>query len=399
MLRSDPYALAMTGPNPAIAPENAAVPIVALDTGPLYGKVTGVGRSVLEVVAEMRRRPADVTVVPYVVSFRAPLEPGTRRLPYPAAVAVRSWGRCNHPGARRALAGVQLIHGTNFVVPPSDLPRLVTVHDCWALRHPDATTPAVNRAMRALRHAVEGGAHVHAPSRATAEGVREIFPKAAVTVVPWATPRIVESPGVRPSGAHWSEGTPLLTAVGTIDQRKNLVRLVAAFADLAGEFPELLLVLAGSPGNATVDVEQAIDALPPDQRHRVIRLGHLEADEIVWLHRHSSVIAYPSLDEGFGFPILEAMAVGTPVVAANSGSLPEIAGDAALLVDPLDVDGLAAAIHTALTDSATRRSLVEAGRLRHRHFSWPATADGLVELYRQLISTNSLPGAGSEPEE
>ena len=383
MLRSGPYALAMARPDFVLT--------VALDTGPMYGAVTGVGRSVIEFVAEFQSRPQDITVLPYALSFRAPLRPGTRRLTYPASMAMRSWGRWNFPAVNRSLRPAQLIHGTNFVVPPSRLPRLATVHDCWALRHPDQCTPVVNRAMNVLRRAVSSGAHVHTPSRATADAVSEIFPRAAVTVVPWAAPRQSSTDHRPPALARWAPNTPVIASIGTLDHRKNLVRLIAAFASLATDFPDLLLALAGAPGNAMPAIEQAINELPVELRKRVVLLGGVDHDQAMWLYRNCSALAYPSLDEGFGFPLLEAMTAGVPIVAANTGSLPEIADDAALLVDPLDTEALAHGLSIALSDSGRRQELIAAGTARLSHFSWPATADGLLNLYRSIVETSTNP--------
>lgn len=361
---------------------------VALDTGPLYGAVTGVGLSVIEVVAEFHRRPEDIAIVPYAISFRAPLLDGTRRLAYPAALAVRSWGRLSVPTANRALRPADLIHGTNFVVPPSRLPRLVTIHDCWALRHPEQCSPTINRAMRALRHAVATGAYVHVPSHATADAVREFFPHSSVTVVPWATPSDIGTGSRRPDLANWAPGTPVIASVGTLDHRKNVVRLVEAFAALADEVPDLILAVAGAPGSAALTVAAAIDRVPPHQRARIVLLGALDHDQVNWLYQNSSVMAYPSLDEGFGFPVLEAMAASVPVVAASTGSLPEVAGDAALLVDPTDPHALAEALGIALRDQERRSELIAAGLSRVDHFSWSATADGLLDLYRFVVDSS-----------
>lgn len=362
---------------------------VALDTGPLYGAVTGVGRTVIEILTEFERRADDLTILPYALSMRAPLPEGTRRLNFPAAPALRCWSHVDLPRFDRTLAGAQVIHGTNYVVPPSRVPRLVTVNDCWALRHPEHCSPAVNLSMRVLRRVVAAGVHVHAPSRATATAIHEFFPAAAVTVVPWAVPRIHDSPARRPRELSWSESTPFVLAVGTIDQRKNLVRLVTAFAAVATAFSELHLVLAGARGNAATEVETAIDALPETLRRRILIMEGLHAEQISWLYRTATVVAYPSLDEGFGFPLLEAMTAGTPVVAANSGSLPEIAGSAAVLVDPTDTDALAEALALVVHDRGRRAELVDAGHRRVQDFSWSATAEGLLDLYRVVASSTT----------
>lgn len=362
---------------------------VAVDTGPLYGAVTGVGRTVIEILTEFERRPDDVTVLPYALSMRAPLRAGTRRLNFPAAAALRCWSHVDFPRFDATLAGARLIHGTNYVVPPSHVPRLVTVNDCWALRHPEHCSAAVNLSMRVLRRVVTNGAHVHAPSLATAMAVEEFFPSATVTVVPWAAPRIHDTPARRPREFSWSDSTPFVLAVGTIDRRKNLVRLVNAFAAVGTEFAELHLVLAGARGNAAADVQATIDALPETLRHRIRIMEGLRADEISWLYRTATVVAYPSLDEGFGFPLLEAMTAGTPVVAANSGSLPEIAGRAAVLVDPADADALAEALALVVTDHGRRADLVAAGHRRVLDFTWSSTADGLLDLYRVVASSTT----------
>jgi glycosyltransferase involved in cell wall biosynthesis len=368
---------------------------VALDTGPLYGAVTGVGRSVIEILAEFQRRPNDIAILPYAVSFRAPLDKGTQRLAYPAALAIRSWGHCNFPSANRSLRPAHMIHGTNYVVPPSRLPRLVTVHDCWALRHPDQCSPMVNRSMQALRQALSSGAIVHAPSQATAEGVADLFPRATVVVVPWATPRWTSENGQRPQKATWASGTPVIASVGTIDHRKNFVRLITAFAALSHEFNDLVLVLAGAPGNASADVSAALDALPSELRARIFLLGSVDHEQVAWLYQNCSVMAYPSLDEGFGFPILEAMAARVPVVASCTGSLPEIAGTAALLIDPTDTDALVQGLGTALRDDVRRNELIAAGLDRVRQFSWEATAQGLLDLYAFVVETASRSAAKS----
>jgi glycosyltransferase involved in cell wall biosynthesis len=112
-----------------------------------------------------------------------------------------------------------------------------------------------------------------------------------------------------------------------------------------------------------------------------MRTGRVDEGVRSWLLRNAAVLAYPSLDEGFGFPLLDAMQAGTPVVASTAGSIPEVAGEAALLRDPLDVDGLAEALAIALGDTAARERLIAAGRERWTHFDWQHCAEGIADLY------------------
>src|SRR5215210_2378032 len=134
---------------------------VAFDIGPLAGSRTGVGTAVGALRDALVAEPG-VTLVPYVTSFRARTAEGVRRLPFPAALAHRTWSRVDWPRADRPLGEFDVIHGTNYVVPPSSRPRLVSVYDCWFLRHPDQARGDVRRAGAVLRRSIEGGAVVHA---------------------------------------------------------------------------------------------------------------------------------------------------------------------------------------------------------------------------------------------
>ena len=353
---------------------------VAFDVGPLSGRRTGIGAG----VAELERTLAvddRVELVRYLLSFRADPQPGVTRFPIAAAVAHRCWSRLDRPRADRWLAA-DVIHGTNYVVPPSRTPRLVSVYDCWFLRHPDQAHPDVVRAGRVLRRQVARGAVVHASSGATADAVRELLPGAEVHVVHLA-PLPLPEPADRCPIAEL-DGRDFVVAVATLERRKNLPQLVRAFGEIAPMHPELRLVLAGGDGDDRPAVDAAVDALPREVGARVLFTGYVDDAVRAWLLHHARVLAYPSLDEGFGFPLLDAMGAGLPIVASTAGSIPEIAGDAALLCDADDLDGLAAALHAALDDDAERARLVAAGTRRLSALSWRSTADHLIGLYREL---------------
>jgi glycosyltransferase involved in cell wall biosynthesis len=179
-------------------------------------------------------------------------------------------------------------------------------------------------------------------------------------------------------------GVPFVLAVGTLERRKNLGSLVASFGLIAAAFPDLRLVLAGADGDDRDAINTAIDALHPRARERVLCTGRIDDDAKRWFLQHAQLLAYPSLDEGFGFPLLEAMGYDLPVVASNMGSIPEVAGEAAVLVPPRDTTALADALQSTLTDSLMRSRLIAAGRQRLTHYSWPETASRLVGVYRRL---------------
>jgi len=359
---------------------------LAIDVGPLHGHRTGIGAAVGELTAAFGNHDG-VQLRPYVLSFRSRPAPPTHRLPLPAALAHRLWSRADRPRADRWLGDANVIHGTNYVVPPSRRARVVSVYDCWFLTHPEQASPAARRAGEVLRRSVSAGATVHASSAATAATVREALSTDRVVTVHLGPLSSSERPAGRPPH-RWIEaldGAPLALAVGTTERRKNLPALVDAFGRAATELGDVRLVLAGAAGDDEPAIDAAVDALPAARRAMVVRPGLVDAATKAWLFRHAAVLAYPSLDEGFGFPILEAQSAGLAVVGTRAGSIPEIGGDGVELVGVGDVDALAAALVRVLTDDLHREWLVAAGRVNVRRFSWAATADGLVQCYRSLL--------------
>ena len=357
---------------------------VGFDTGPLHGQRTGIGLAV-EALHDSLSHRDDVQIRDYLLSFRARPGHDVRRLPLPAALAHRCWARSDRPSIDRWLRDVDVVHGTNYVVPPrARAPRVVSVYDCWFLRHEHRASAAVVRAGRVLRRSIDGGAVVHASSQATASAVAELFPGVDVRTVHLGALPVAPPPLRCP--VPELDGRPFVVAIGTIERRKNLPRLVRAFGSIAGEHPDLQLVIAGADGDDRPSVDAAVDALGPRSAPRVAFTGRIDDATRSWLLHHARVLAYPSLDEGFGFPLLDAMQVALPVVAACAGSIPEVAGDAALLHDPTDVDGLAAALHRALTDEQERQRLVTAGA-RWQQFDWAACAAGLVAIYCELAGS------------
>ena len=357
---------------------------LALDVGPLYGHRTGIGAAVAELVAALEAN-RDVDVRPYVLSFRSRPAPTVQRLPLPAAAAHLLWSVGDRPTVDRWLGAAEVVHGTNYVVPPSRRPALVSVYDCWFLANPDLASPDVRRAGAVLRRRVRDGATVHASSHATADAARELLGARRVEVVHLGALAVDDPPSEVP--AAWARslvGRPFVLALGTVERRKNLPALVDAFAASAHALDGAALVIAGAPGDDTAALDAALAALAPDVRRMVLRPGPVDAATKAWLLHHASVLAYPSLDEGFGFPILEAQAIGLPVVATRAGSIPEVAGDGAELVAVGDADGLAGALARVVDDSGRRCELVAAGRANLGRFSWSATAEAMVRLYRQL---------------
>ena len=354
---------------------------VAFDVGPLQGRRTGIGRAVAALADALAPRD-DVALLPYLTSFRARPAAGTRRLPLPAAAAHRLWSHLDWPPADRWLGGADVVHGTNYVVPPSQRPRLVSVYDCWFLLHPDQAHPAVVRSGAVLARSIAAGATVHCSSEATATTLRHLFPGVDTCTVHLGALDLAAPSATCPIPEL--DGPEFVLSTATLERRKNLPRLVEAFGLLAPQRRDLRLVLAGGDGDDRARVDAAIDALDPEVGHRVLLTGFVDDAVRSWLLRHARVLAYPSLDEGFGFPLLDAMQARVPVVASRAGSIPEVAGDAAVLVPADDATALAEALHHVLDDDIARTRLVAAGAERAAAFTWQATAASMAALYHRL---------------
>ncbi len=355
---------------------------VAIDVGPTHGRRTGIGNAVAWTVDALAERD-DIDLERYVTSARARLRASERRIPMPAALALRSWSH-RSPAMDRWVGRPDVVHGTNYVVPPAHCPRVVSVYDCWFLDHPEDAEPDVLRAARVLRRAVADGAQVVTSSDATSRRVRELLGTDRVRTVLLGPPLPDEGPTPTDAPVGLPELTDFVLALGTIERRKNLPTLIDAFGRVAREHATVRLVIAGAAGNDVAAVDRAIRRLSPEIAERVIRTGIVDGATKRWLLTHARTLAYPSLDEGFGFPILEAQQAGTPVVASTAGSIPQIAGAAALLSPARDAEALAANLYWIVTNDEMHAKLVRRGAANVRRFSWTATAAQYHSMYEEL---------------
>jgi glycosyltransferase involved in cell wall biosynthesis len=257
---------------------------------------------------------------------------------------------------------------------------VVTIHDLAFLEdESNFTRRGMTFFKRGLELALADADLVHAPSDATArDSVAAGFDKDKVRVVPlgFETSTVSEDE-IAAVRARYNLDKPYVLWTGTIEPRKNLTALVEGF-ERSGT--DRTLVLAG-PSGWNEDVDRVIASVA--DRTKV--LGFLPRHDLDALYAGADLFAWPSLKEGFGFPVLEAMAQGTPVITSRGTSTEELAGDAALLVDPTDVDQIAAAIADVLQDESLARKLSEAGRARVKGYSWASTARGLQDMYRELL--------------
>ncbi len=303
----------------------------------------------------------------------------------PARLARAAWLRANVPTAAHLAGPLDVVHGTNFVVPPGGgAVEVVTIHDFGPWTTPELVSADALDFPLLVARAIGRGAHVHVVSDYVA-GV-------AATELGLAPDRIhtvglgVDVPD---SSAQLSAplakqigGRPFVLAVGSIVPRKNFGDLVRALAELASDHRDLVLVIAGGDDIGSPALTELVTTVGLDDR--VIRTGFVSDADKAALLRSAEVVASSALHEGFGMVPLEAMSVGTPVVAAAGGSIPEVCGDAALLVDPGDPAELAAGIDRALTDNAFAQRLVASGRERASEYSWSTTVHEMVRVYERL---------------
>ena len=319
---------------------------------------------------------------------------------------LTAWTPPHHRIERYALAlelaprGLDLLHSPDHV--PSGAGRarsVVTVHDLSFLLYPDTHSADSRRYYAQVAWTVERADRIIAVSEATKRDlvrevgadparIRVVYEAATFDADRHRTSPLPRSAVERGPGDEVPEPAPfaqpyVLSVQAAIEPRKNIPRLIEAFAQARRAHPEMRLVVAGGPGADAPVVRAAVT------RHDLAGVvdfpGVLPESLLQAGYRGALALAYPSLYEGFGLPLLEAMSVGTPVIASQVSSLPEVAGDAALLVDPFDVDALAGALEQVAGDEALRADLAARGYRRVRRFSWERAAQETLAVYREAL--------------
>ncbi len=374
---------------------------IALDYSAAIHQQAGIGRY----VRELTRALAASAPPPYTVALRL-FVAGARRVhlpPPPVGCAyapsplsershARLWHRLHLPIPVELWTGhLHLFHATDFALPPT-LPAtrtVLTVHDLAFERYPQDTMPGMLRYLRTVvPRSVRRADYIIAPSEATCRDLIALYgtpPHKVRVIYAGVEERFTPKGGAEEAAVlrarYGLPEAPIVLTVGTLQPRKNHLRLVQAFAQVA---ERAVLVIAGGAGWNYEAVRREVRRLGLEGR--VIFSGFVEDADLPALYRAATVFAYPALYEGFGLPVLEAMACGVPVVTANVSSLPEVTGpQAALLVDPLDVEALAAALARLLDDADLRAALRERGIARAARFSWQRAARETWALYREVL--------------
>jgi glycosyltransferase involved in cell wall biosynthesis len=363
---------------------------VALLADQLFAAVPGgIGTYVRELLPALREADPtlDLTVFHARQERPAPLAEldGIPRVEL--ARGIRSlypgWNLVGRPALPPSLGGAGVLHAPSPVAVPPARPGqrlVVTVHDLAFRLYPSLFPPAWRAMYRAgLRRAARHADAIVAISRHTARDLARharVEPR-RIHVIPLAA-SIPETAGdPEPVLQRLKVPRPYLLFAGTLEPRKNLVRMVRAYRRIAVRLPHTL-VLAGPAGWRTQRLHRELSLRGPG---RVLLTGRVSASDLDALYRGAAAFCYPSLYEGFGLPVLEAMARGVPTVIADASSLPEVAGDAALRANPRSVRSLAEAVERILTDRHEADRLAEAGPGRASMFSWDQTARMTLRVY------------------
>jgi glycosyltransferase involved in cell wall biosynthesis len=351
-----------------------------MDYRPALRATTGIGRYARELAGALARDGIDLRLFGvFHKGNRKSLRrgpPGARLVAWPVPSRLMDLlGRLGILTADRAVGGCDLFHHTNFILPvvSPGVPRVMTVHDLAFLRAEPFHTEEAKRALRGVMEcAVRECRAFLVPSEATARDCAGCLriPRERIFV----TPLGVSPDFFDPAPAAREE--PYLLAVGTLEPRKNFRRLIRA-AQRAGDLP---LLIAGGRGWLSEDVRREAEG------GRARLLGHVPEARLRALVSGATAVLYPSLLEGFGLPVLEAMAMGKAVLTSDRPPLSDLAGGAALLVDPESEDSIEGGIRRLVSDEPFRRALGERARERAREFTWERCARETRRAYEAALT-------------
>ena len=312
-------------------------------------------------------------------------------LPFHDKWLMRLWQRLRIPLPVETFIGqVDLFHSPDFTLPPTrpGVPTLLTVHDLSFVRDPDSAWPSLRAFLnQAVPRSVKRATRVLADSQATKQDLIELFGTAPEKITVLYSGVEARFAPMRDQAtldrvcAKYHLPRPFILSVGTLQPRKNYGRLIQAFAQLMNETPHHLVIIGGQ-GWLYESIFDQVKLLGLERR--VHFPGFVDDADLPALYSAAELFAYVSLYEGFGLPLLEALACGTPALASNVSSLPEVIGDAGLQVDPRNVAAITHALQTMLTQPDLRATSIAAGLERARLFTWEKAARELLLIYDEM---------------
>lgn len=350
---------------------------VAFDATAVVAGDTGVARYTAMLLRELAEID-DVELVPFAIGRGLEPPRGIRHIGIPLRVVHRGWRHLRWPSAERLVGAVDVVHAPDMVPPPSRAPVVLTVHDVLPTRLPHLYSPRARRIAAASIAAARSAAVVICDCQSTARDTAEVIGRDVSEMV-------VAPPGPLDLDAALDPARivkePYVLAVGSITPRKAFDVAARAVSMLGPPAP--LLVVAGPDGWRAEDTRRAAGEALGD---RVRFLGRVSDVALARLYRDAEALVHPSLAEGFGIPVLEALAAGTPVVAGDIAPVREIAGNAAVYATPGDAGALAEALRTVVIQRVDVEVMLEAGRKRAADYTWSRTASAVVGAYRRAAA-------------
>jgi glycosyltransferase involved in cell wall biosynthesis len=303
------------------------------------------------------------------------------------------WYRWRVPLYANCITGLaDIYHGLDFGLPPliGRVHKVVTVYDLAFLQHPETAIPSLAAYLnKVVPESVAAADVVAAISHATKLALIEHYkvPPEKITVIPCGIAphfqRITDTALLEATQRKFDLQRPLILSVGTLEPRKNHLGLIKAFYEVQkSKESSAMLALVGGQGWLYEETQRIVTELKLENKVRF--LGRVSDLELITLYSLADVFAFPSFFEGFGMPPLEAMACGTPVITSNTSSLPEVTGDAAILVDPHDTNAIANAITRILGDEQLREELRQKGYLQAQRYTWSKAAGKMLSVYQKL---------------
>lgn len=371
---------------------------IGIDYTPAYEQGGGIGRYVRELIGALAQHDQSTFYRLFVMGAgrkALPPPPGPNFSFAPASLTpiwfARLWHRARLPIPVENWVGkVNLYHATDFVLPPTrrSTRTVLTVHDLSFVRVPEAASPALKAYLDVVvPHSVRRADQVLADSAATKNDLCELYgvdPSKIEVLYSGVHPRFCPTTENTSIRAKYGLGeAPYVLAVGTVQPRKNYQRLIEALSQLPPDLDDVHLVIAGGKGWLQGPIYESVDRL--GVRDRVHFIGFVEDADLPALYSDARALAFPSLYEGFGLPILESFACGTPVLTAPVSSLIEVAGDATILVDPLSVEAIRDGLARLLRDETLRAQLIERGFIQAAQFTWERAAVQLRAVYQRWL--------------
>ncbi len=376
--------------------------VVGVDVFPFFERMTGVGWYEWNLLAALDTRDEGLYFNLYAHTFLAPSDPAAPPMPGNTTMKLRVhhvpaglllplrptlWflRRTVEP-LLRFLDGNDVLFAPNFFVPRSQLPFgpkvVATVHDLAFKALPDTVNQAtLDELHRNLETTLARASHLIAVSQATADDITTYLGVNAENI------RVIHE-GVDPNFPGEDEPappndlpSPYVLFVSTLEPRKNVIGVIEAYSEAVNRGYLGHLILVGRWGWRTETIKQALEDSPVADK--ILHLDYVERHELAGLYTMADALLFPSWLEGFGLPLLESMACGTPVITSNRSAMPEVGGDAAICIDPADASAIASALLDLVGDPARRRTLSQAGRRRAASFSWDGSAAATAQVLRQ----------------